>query len=74
MSRCPVCGETAGNLHAADCDGDMFDCEARCGRFNVVGSVKHVLENETLENRKAALEKAKRWSNGDIPSIDTRCI
>lgn len=64
---CPVCGEPATKLHPADYDRGMFDCKACGGRFNVVGSVKLHLEKETLENRKAALEKAERWSNGNIP-------
>ncbi len=75
MSKCPcpVCGEIATKLRPADYDGYMFDCET-CGRLNVAGSAFCRLKEKTLENRKGALEKAKRWAKGKTPEIDGRCI
>ena len=71
---CPVCGANATKLHSADYDGHKFGCEACGGRFDVTGSVFYRLVNETLETRKGALAKAKKWSKSEIPAIDSRCL
>lgn len=75
MSRdpCPVCGEIANKLEPKDYDGCMFNCET-CSRFNVSGSAFSRLTKQTIENRKEALEKAKRFANGKLPEINNLCI
>lgn len=75
MSTCPVCDEIATKLDPKDYDGCKFDCKT-CGRINVAGSAFFRLNEKTIEIRKKALEKAKRWakSKGKIPEIDSRCI
>ena len=71
--QCPVCGEIATELHAADYDGVMFDC-IKCGRFDVTGTAFVLLEMKTPECRQDALKKAKRWSRGKTPEISSKCL
>ena len=74
MSDCPVCGEVAKELLAADYDGRKIDC-GKCGRFDVTGTACSMLEKKDIESRLAALEKAKRWcGKGGIPEINASCF
>ncbi len=74
MSICLVCGNPATELLPHDYDGRLFDC-GKCARYNVAESAENRLKHLTLEERMAALAKAKRFArNGEIATITTLCF
>ena len=70
---CPICGEIATALNAADYDCLSFDCKG-CGRFDVTGTALVQLKTRTQVSRQDALEKAKRWNMEEIPEIPSQCL
>jgi len=71
---CPVCEHSeAEDVTDGGYDGKQIRCP-HCGRYDVAGSALAMLGDRTREHREAALAKAKAFSRGPVPMIDTRCF
>lgn len=72
--QCPVCAAPARNLTPDTCDGVVVGCP-RCGDYQIAGTVFNKLLRLHMENRAAALEKAKRQTSpGARPTIGSTCF
>lgn len=55
---CPACGSPAQNITAGDFDGISIRCPAKCGDYDISGTV--VAMNSAPADLAEALERAKK--------------
>jgi hypothetical protein len=72
--ECPVCRGNVENLTPAMYKGLVLSCR-RCGAYRIMPGSVAVLPTLKVEERLAALQRAKRFaSRKSLPTINRACL